>query len=193
MLRDISIISGSSDHQKMMRRTHSKIPRVKRYLFARCNLFAHVQTGPASGESDIPDNRPTEDLVPELTAKPGIEDMEKTKKLEGTETRQPCGRVVGIIRRHWREKQYCGSLRTEGDRAVTSGKGQATSALFMPVDRKASPVKVVSSFFAVERLLCAAMLPKAVMSKSSFQIDANFHVRCCRSHGCVSKPDSEMC
>ncbi|CAM9803551.1 unnamed protein product [Scytosiphon promiscuus] len=103
---------------------------------------AEQERGPESGDSDIPDNRPTEDLVPELTAQPGIEDMEKTKKLAGTEAKQPCGRVVGIIRRHWREKQYCGSLRTEGDRAVASGKGQATSALFMPVDRKIPWVRI---------------------------------------------------
>lgn len=75
-------------------------------------------------------------MVPEPTAQPAIEEIEKTKKLEGAGTRQPCGRVVGIIRRNWREKQYCGSLRVEGDRAVASGKGQSTSALFMPVDRK---------------------------------------------------------
>eukprot|EP00903_Cladosiphon_okamuranus_P016114 g14871.t1 len=96
----------------------------------------------ASGESEIPDKRPVEYLVPELTAQPTIEDMENTKKLEGTGTKQPCGRVVGIIRRHWREKQYCGSLRVEGDRAVTSGKGQSTSALFMPVDRKIPWVRI---------------------------------------------------
>jgi len=81
-----------------------------------------------------------------LTAQPAIEDMEKTQKLEGSGTRQPCGRVVGIIRRHWRGKQYCGSLRVEGDRAVSSGKGQATSALFMPVDRKASHAALPCNF-----------------------------------------------
>lgn len=97
-----------------------------------------VQGSAAGGDDDVEDNRPTESLVPELTAQPALEDRENTKKLEGTGTRQPCGRVVGIIRRHWREKQYCGSLRQAGDRAVASGKGQATSALFMPVDRKAS-------------------------------------------------------
>eukprot|EP00752_Nemacystus_decipiens_P011314 g10054.t1 len=96
----------------------------------------------AGGESEIPDNRPVEKLVPELTAQPGIEGMENTKKLEGAGTKQPCGRVVGIIRRNWREKQYCGSLRVEGDRAVTNGKGQATSALFMPVDRKIPWVRI---------------------------------------------------
>ncbi|CAM9455731.1 unnamed protein product [Pylaiella littoralis] len=97
---------------------------------------------PASGERDIPDNRPTENLVPELTAQPGIEDTDNTQKVEGAGIKQPCGRVVGIIRRNWREKQYCGSLRIEGDRAVTSGKGQATSALFMPVDRKIPWVRI---------------------------------------------------
>lgn len=90
------------------------------------------------GESDIQDNRPTTSLVPELTAQPAVEDEEKTRTLKGPGAKQPCGRVVGIIRRHWREKQYCGSLREEGDRAVSSAKGQSTSALFIPVDRKAS-------------------------------------------------------
>ncbi|CAM9386877.1 unnamed protein product [Ectocarpus sp. 13 AM-2016] len=97
---------------------------------------------PTGGETEIPDNRPTENLVPEPTAQPAIEEIEKTKKLEGAGTRQPCGRVVGIIRRNWREKQYCGSLRVEGDRAVASGKGQSTSALFMPVDRKIPWVRI---------------------------------------------------
>ncbi|CAM9805277.1 unnamed protein product [Ectocarpus sp. 6 AP-2014] len=97
---------------------------------------------PTGGEMEIPDNRPTENLVPDPTAQPAIEEIEKTKTLEGAGTRQPCGRVVGIIRRNWREKQYCGSLRVEGDRAVASGKGQSTSALFMPVDRKIPWVRI---------------------------------------------------
>lgn len=96
----------------------------------------------ASGEGVMEDNRPTENLVPELTAQPAIEDEENTRKLKGSGAKQPCGRVVGIIRRHWREKQYCGSLRVEGDRAVTSGKGQATSALFVPVDKKIPWVRI---------------------------------------------------
>lgn len=99
-------------------------------------LCAGFQDDAASGEGGMEDNRPTENLVPELTAQPAIEDEENTRKLKGSGAKQPCGRVVGIIRRHWREKQYCGSLRVEGDRAVTSGKGQATSALFVPVDKK---------------------------------------------------------
>lgn len=110
---------------------------------------------------EIPDNRPTENLVPEPTAQPAIEEMEKTKKLEGAGTRQPCGRVVGIIRRNWREKQYCGSLRVEGDRAVASGKGQSTSAVFMPVDRKVNHfgVHCVFQCLASSKLLRTCVYP----------------------------------
>lgn len=101
----------------------------------------------ANGESDVQDNRPTKSLVPDPTAQPGIEQEENATNIKGAGARQPCGRVVGIIRRHWREKQYCGSLRQEGDRAVTSGKGQTTSALFMPVDRKVSGLAEYSRTF----------------------------------------------
>lgn len=110
-------------------------------------MLARFQGNAASGESEIQDNRPTESLLPELTAQPALEDEENTRKLEGAKTNQPCGRVVGIIRRHWREKQYCGSLRNEGDREVMSAKGQTTSALFMPVDRKASLLACSVSIF----------------------------------------------
>lgn len=89
----------------------------------------------ARGDGEDP---PVGGVVPDPTAQPSIEDENKTKKLEGAGAKQPCGRVVGIIRRHWREKQYCGSLLKDGDRDVVTGKGQTTSALFVPVDRKAS-------------------------------------------------------
>ena len=100
------------------------------------SLHVDPQGGAAGGEGDLKDTRPDNSLVPELTAQPPIEDQEKTRKLVGAGTKQPFGRVVGIIRRHWRDKQYCGSLRKEGDRVVASGKGQTTSALFMPVDKR---------------------------------------------------------
>lgn len=100
----------------------------------------------ADGEETLdPDNPPPESLVPELTAQPAIEDEENIQKLKGAGAKQPCGRVVGVIRRHWRDKQYCGSLKLEGDRAVSTGKGQTTSALFVPVDRKARFITVISS------------------------------------------------
>ncbi|CAM9627658.1 unnamed protein product, partial [Sphacelaria rigidula] len=99
---------------------------------------AAPKTVTADGEETLdPDNPPPESLVPELTAQPAIEDEENIQKLKGAGAKQPCGRVVGVIRRHWRDKQYCGSLKLEGDRAVSTGKGQTTSALFVPVDRKA--------------------------------------------------------
>lgn len=86
------------------------------------------------------DDGPRESIMPELTAEPGVEDGKSTHETHMDGTKRPCGRVVGIIRRHWREKQYCGSLLEGGDREMTSSKGQATSALFVPVDRKVSKI-----------------------------------------------------
>lgn len=105
-------------------------------LFHVTSRHVGCQESATGGEDELKDTRPDDNLVRDLTAQPAIEDQEKTKKFQGTGMKQPCGRVVGIIRRRWREKQYCGTLRQEGDRAVTSGKGQTTSALFMPVDKK---------------------------------------------------------
>jgi exosome complex exonuclease DIS3/RRP44 len=46
--------------------------------------------------------------------------------------RRPTARVVGIIRRNWRSRGYCGSLRPE-----ELGPGSSThSLLFVPVDRR---------------------------------------------------------
>lgn len=47
------------------------------------------------------------------------------------------GRVVGIIRRNWR--QCCGSLESAGDRTTASGR---TSALFVPVDKKLPKIRI---------------------------------------------------
>lgn len=46
--------------------------------------------------------------------------------------RRPTGSVVGIIRRNWRSRGYCGSFKPE-----ELGAGNSTSALlFVPVDRR---------------------------------------------------------
>lgn len=46
--------------------------------------------------------------------------------------RRPTGRVIGIIRRNWRSRGYCGSLKHE-----ELGPGSSTlSVLFVPVDRR---------------------------------------------------------
>ncbi|CAM9113155.1 unnamed protein product [Choristocarpus tenellus] len=93
-------------------------------------------------DSNTENAESSDTLVPDITAQPAIEDTEKLQNLSSTTAKQPCGRVVGIIRRHWREKQYCGSLKDEGDRVVTSGNGQSTSALFVPVDKKIPWVRI---------------------------------------------------
>ncbi|CAM9533622.1 unnamed protein product [Discosporangium mesarthrocarpum] len=90
------------------------------------------------GELDVA----TEKLVHDLTTQPAVEDVEHLQKFSDGGSKQPCGRVVGILRRNWRDRQYCGSLRDEGDRVVTSGKGQSTSALFVPVDKKIPMVRI---------------------------------------------------
>lgn len=165
------------------------------FLVDPCTLLADIQDVPESGEREIPDNRPTESLVPDLTAQPEIEGTDKIQKLEGGGTKQPCGRVVGIIRRHWRDKQYCGSLRIEGDRAVTSGKGQATSALFMPVDRKVRRAVYTRLPFCEPFRLTPVCFTTVVgvgrVSFVRFQTLLIYYF-CCRSHGFVSKPASEM-
>lgn len=133
--------------------------------------------------------------MPDLTARPAIEDEENTRKLKGAGTKQPAGRVVGIIRRHWREKQYCGSLRNEGDRAVTTGRGQATSALFMPVDRKASRTRQRRCFLGTP--ICTVGLSVAVVLPRArhCQVFICFSRCTCSAHrfpGCAFRPASEM-
>jgi hypothetical protein len=45
--------------------------------------------------------------------------------------RRPTGRVVGVIKRNWRARGYCGALKPE----ETAGGG-AASLLFVPVERR---------------------------------------------------------
>jgi exosome complex exonuclease DIS3/RRP44 len=57
---------------------------------------------------------------------------------------RPTGRVVGIIRRNWRTRGYCGSLEParEGAEARRAAAGAATSALFVPVERRFPKVRL---------------------------------------------------
>lgn len=43
----------------------------------------------------------------------------------------PAGKVVGIIKRNWRTRGYCGSLKP-----LRGGGGGAQSVLFAPVERR---------------------------------------------------------
>lgn len=49
--------------------------------------------------------------------------------------KRPTGRVVGIIKRNWRSRGYCGSLKPP-DAGRGGRGGRAASMLFMPVERR---------------------------------------------------------
>ena len=52
-------------------------------------------------------------------------------------TRRPTGRVVGIIRRNWRTRGYCGSLKP-GQR----GGARSAAVLFVPVERQLPMIRI---------------------------------------------------
>eukprot|EP00798_Chlamydomonas_sp_ICE-L_P031430 gene31430-6606_t len=58
---------------------------------------------------------------------------------EDTGTKRPCGRVVGIIRRNWRERGYCGSLKPT-DRSTYG----TSSVMFMPIERRFPMVRITT-------------------------------------------------
>ena len=62
----------------------------------------------------------------------------------GSESARPTGRVVGIIRRNWRTRGYCGSLEPPraGGEARRAASGAATSALFVPVERRFPKIRL---------------------------------------------------
>lgn len=49
--------------------------------------------------------------------------------------KRPTGQVVGIIKRNWRTRGYCGSLKPPSTGAV-SGGGHSSSVLFLPIERR---------------------------------------------------------
>ncbi|CAG2110448.1 unnamed protein product [Medioppia subpectinata] len=59
-------------------------------------------------------------------------------KKEDTSTKTPMGRVVGIIRRNWR--QYCGVLRKRNENMNTSS--MSNRHLFVPLDRKIPFIRI---------------------------------------------------
>jgi exoribonuclease R len=87
--------------------------------------------------------------IAEETAVPSAADLEGLQKQSGGDKE---GRVVGIIRRNWR--QYAGSVVLDEDRkdspAVAQEGGEtddsvgSTAALFLPVDPKLPPVRISS-------------------------------------------------
>ena len=53
-------------------------------------------------------------------------------------TARPTGKVVGIIKRNWRTRGYCGSLQPQEDRG---GRG-AQGVLFCPVERRFPKIRL---------------------------------------------------
>ena len=51
--------------------------------------------------------------------------------------RRPTGRIVGVIRRNWRTRGYCGSLKP-GQR----GGAHSAAVLFVPVERRFPMIRV---------------------------------------------------
>eukprot|EP00775_Hariotina_reticulata_P011972 gene11972-12115_t len=73
------------------------------------------------------------DMAPEIFQVAPGEDLEGPGLgMAAGDDRRPTGRVVGIIRRNWRTRGYCGSLRPE-----ELGPGRGTQGLlFVPVDKR---------------------------------------------------------
>ena len=53
-------------------------------------------------------------------------------------TARPTGKVVGIIKRNWRTRGYCGSLQPQEERG---GRG-AQGVLFCPVERRYPKIRL---------------------------------------------------
>lgn len=51
--------------------------------------------------------------------------------------RKPTGKVVGIIRRNWRTRGYCGSLRPD-----QKGSQRSAAVLFVPVERRFPMIRI---------------------------------------------------
>lgn len=66
------------------------------------------------------------------------------------DNRRPTGRVVGVLRRNWRSRGYCGSLKPE-----ELGPGTSThSVLFVPVDRRYPLIRLVEWGLFVVIVMC---------------------------------------
>ncbi|KAF8058848.1 RRP44A [Scenedesmus sp. PABB004] len=81
------------------------------------------------------------ELAPEIFQVGGDTDLEgpvPAAGAAGADGRRPTGRVVGIIRRNWRSRGYCGSLKPQD-----LGPGSSTQALlFVPVDRRYPMIRI---------------------------------------------------
>lgn len=68
------------------------------------------------------------------------EDLIESTTERAEEQVVPLGRVVGVVRRNWR--QYAGSLEETGDRAAPDG--ETTSGVFIPVERRLPCIQIMT-------------------------------------------------
>lgn len=83
--------------------------------------FQRGRTQPAPRHSYPPQVAPGEALADEAAA------------ASAPAARRPTGRIAGVIKRNWRQRGYCGSLKPEEGLAASSG---AANVLFVPVERR---------------------------------------------------------
>lgn len=62
----------------------------------------------------------------------------------GEAARRPTGKVVGIVKRNWRSRGYCGSLKPPKNDGTSSSfsDGSHVSVLFIPVEQRFPPIRI---------------------------------------------------
>lgn len=75
---------------------------------------------------------------------PHVAIIDPEEEQSGFNSRQakPTGVVVGIIRRNWRSRGYCGSLMPPKDGAAPWTDSQTTSVLFCPIEKKYPMIRI---------------------------------------------------
>lgn len=77
--------------------------------------------------------------------------------------RHPCGRVVGIIKRNWRTRGYCGSLRPIAKEKLQMGM---INCLFVPVERKFPIIRIAT------RQAAQLMDQRILVSIDAWEVDS---------------------
>ncbi|KAI3428619.1 hypothetical protein D9Q98_007442 [Chlorella vulgaris] len=89
---------------------------------------------------------------------PGEHYGEDAAAAGGAAAKRPTAKVVGIIRRNWRTRGYCGSLQPPKAGAAGGSANHTTSLLFCPVERRFPYIRIQTrqaSTLAHQRLVVA--------------------------------------
>ncbi|KAI8464454.1 MAG: hypothetical protein J3K34DRAFT_526194 [Monoraphidium minutum] len=101
----------------------------------------------------------------------------------GKGAKRPTGRVVGVIKRNWRQRGYCGSLRPEEGAGASGGP---ESVLFVPVERRFPMIRITT------RQAAALMSQRIVVAIDGWEADSMYpggHY--VRSLGAIGDKDTE--